>query len=288
MLRVVSIVITLALLTATSGGTAPVGRVTTPTASTASSPQEAAPATSDGTTSVAASAARRWRPKPGASFQIQYSGKLRATSASVIDLDGEETSAATVAKLKRLGKRVICYINAGAWENWRSDKAKFPARVRGKKLDGWPDERWLDVRKRSILVPIMTARMKTCKAKGFDAVDPDNMDGYQAKTGFAITRKAELAYLKALSRAAHRLGLSIGLKNGLSMIRSAQPMVDFAVNEQCLQYHECSAYRPFVRAKKAVFQIEYRGSIASICAHRPAGFSTVRKHLRLDAWVRHC
>lgn len=280
MLRVLAVAVTLALMTVGGDATAP--------ASDAPAAMQPGTATQSSSVVTEALAAHRWRPKPGASFQIQYAGKLRATSASVIDLDGEDTSAATVTRLKRLGKRVICYINAGAWENWRSDKMKFPTSMRGRKLDGWPAERWLDVRKRAILMPIMTARMKTCKAKGFDAVDPDNMDGYQSKTGFAITRKAELAYLKALARAAHRMGLSIGLKNGLGMIRSAQPMVDFAVNEQCLQFHECSAYRPFVRAKKAIFHIEYRGTIASICAHTPTGFSTVRKHLRLDAWMRHC
>lgn len=273
MLRVITTVVTMALA-ASVGAVALID--TTPDAA----PRPAAAAT--------ALAAHRWRPQPGVSFQIQFSGKLRATTAGVIDLDGVETSKATVTRLKRAGKRVICYFNAGAWENWRSDRGKFPASVRGKKLDGWPDERWLDIRKRSILMPIMTARMKVCKAKGFDAVDPDNLDGYQADTGFRITRKAELAYVKALSRVAHRLGMSIGLKNGLGLIRAAEPMVDFAVNEQCLQYHECSAYRPFVRAKKAVFHIEYRGTIASICAHTPAGFSTVRKHLRLDAWARRC
>lgn len=273
MKRPIAVLVTLGLLT--FAGSAP--RSETPT-----------DAETDAVPAATTLAAQRWRPSPGTSFQIQYSGKLRVGSAQVIDLDGADTRTATVRSLKRSGKRVICYFNAGAWEDWRSDKKKFPASVIGAKLDGWPDERWLDIRKRSILMPIMIARLKVCKAKGFDAVDPDNMDGYQARTGFPITRKAELAYLKALSKAAHKLGLSIGLKNGLKLIKAALPMVDFAVNEQCLQYHECSAYRPFVRAGKAVFHIEYRGRIDSICTRAPSGFSTVLKHLSLNAWVRRC
>lgn len=273
MMRPLAVLVTLGLLT--FAGSAPRSEVPTETEA------DAAPA-------ATALAAQRWRPSPGASFQIQYAGKLRAGSAQVIDLDGADTRKSRVRSLKRSGKRVICYFNAGAWENWRSDRKKFPASVIGATMDGWPDERWLDVRKRSILMPIMIARMKVCKAKGFDAVDPDNMDGYQARTGFHVTRKAQLAYLKALSKAAHKLGLSIGLKNGLQLIKAAQPLVDFAVNEQCLQYHECSAYRPFVRAGKAVFHIEYQGRINSICKRTPSGFSTVRKHLSLNAWVRRC
>lgn len=229
-----------------------------------------------------------WKPTPKTAFQVQYAGKLAATTAPVVDLDGVETTSAQVAQLKASGKKVICYFNAGGWENWRSDRGKFPASVIGKKLDSWPGERWLDIRKLSVLMPIMNARMDQCKAKGFDAVDPDNMDGYQAKTGFPLTKAHELAYFTALSKAAHQRGLAIGLKNGIELIPQAQPWADFAVNEECLVYQECNAYRPFIAAKKAVFHIEYDVSVAHMCAKSPAGFSNVLKHLKLDAWARYC
>ena len=29
--------------------------------------------------------------------------------------------------------------------------------------------------------------MDVCREKGFDAMEPDNMDGYQNRTGFKIT-----------------------------------------------------------------------------------------------------
>lgn len=229
-----------------------------------------------------------WKPAPRATFQVQYSGKLAATSASIIDLDGVETTAAQVASLKAKGKKVICYFNAGGWENWRPDRGRFPTSVIGKKLDDWPGERWLDIRKISALMPIMSARMDQCKAKGFDAVDPDNMDGYQAKTGFPLTKAHELAYLTALSKAAHQKGLAIGLKNGIELIPQAEPLAEFAVNEECLAYQECGAYRQFITAKKAVFHIEYDISVARACAESPSGFSNVVKHLNLDAWARYC
>lgn len=41
-------------------------------------------------------------------------------------------------------------------------------------------------------------------------------------------------------------------------------------------------------AGKAVFHVEYTGKIACICARVPKGFSTVRKHLSLDAWTKSC
>lgn len=234
-------------------------------------------------------AARIWRPARGLSWQLQYAGALAATDAQVVDLDGVETSKTQIAALHAQGKQLICYFSAGSWENWRPDRKKFPKSVIGKKLDGWPDERWLDIRQPKLLMPIMTKRLDQCRDKGFDAVDPDNLDGYaNAPTGFPLKQKHALAYLKALAKAAHARGLAIGLKNSLALLPKATSVVDFAVNEQCLQYHECGRYAGFVAAGKPVFHVEYSGTIAGICAARPAGFSTVRKHLNLDAWAQYC
>lgn len=230
-----------------------------------------------------------WHPKPGLSWQIQYSGHLAPTKAKVVDLDGVETTKAQVTKLHQDGKKVICYFNAGGYENWRPDRKKFPKSVIGKKLGDWPGERWLDVRKLSKLMPIMKKRMDQCKAKGFDAVDPDNMDGYQnSPTGFPLKAKHSLAYLRALSKAAHARGLAIGLKNATGLLGKAKPLVEFAVNEECVHYRECGSYRPLIKAGKAVFHVEYTGYRAQICAKAPAGFSTVIKHLKLDAWAAYC
>ena len=81
----------------------------------------------------------------------------------------------------------MCYIDVGTWENWRPDAGKFPKSVLGNKDGHWAGERWLDIRQTSILEPIMAHRFNLCKKKGFDGVDPDNLDGYQNKTGFPIT-----------------------------------------------------------------------------------------------------
>jgi hypothetical protein len=271
------------LVTACSGVTPPFTSSSSGSATTVAS-APSAPSTPAATPTAPAI----WQPKPGLSWQIQYSGKLVAGKARVVDVDGHETSAATVATLKKAGKRVICYFNSGGWEDWRPDKAAFPKEVIGNKLDGWPGERWLDIRAVDVLVPIMTARIDECAKKGFDAVDPDNMDGWQARSGFPLTKADTVAYLAALSEVAHARGLAIGLKNGIEVLGDAAPLVEFAVNEECLIYRECSAYAPLLRSGKAVFHVEYRGSLKSICRHVPKGFSTVRKHLSLSAWRKTC
>jgi len=252
-------------------------------------PGAAVPTPAPPPTATATKASRIWHPSPGLTWQIQFAGTLAPTSAEVIDLDGVETTKAQVAALHAQGKKVICYFNAGGYETWRPDHKKFPKKVIGKPLGDWPGERWLDIRKVKTLMPIMTKRIQQCKAKGFDAVDPDNMDGYaNAPTGFPLKRKHAVAYLKALRKAAHARGLAIGLKGSLEIIGKATPLVEFAINEQCLQFDECGAYSPLIRAGKPVFHIEYQGSMASLCPRVPAGFSTVRKNLELDAWAEYC
>ena len=244
--------------------------------------------TAPAATPAATPSAELWRPRPGASWQLQLTGAIDARGADIVDVDGHETSAAEVAALHASGKRVICYFNAGGWEDWRPDRDAFPPALIGRNLDDWPGERWLDIREVEVLMPIMAARMDECREKGFDAVDPDNLDGWQADSGFPLTSADSLAYLGALSAAAHDRGLAIGLKNGVELIDRALPLVEFAVNEECLAYRECAAYAPFLAAGKAVFHVEYSGSISSICSRVPAGFASIRKRLELAAWVERC
>ena len=95
-----------------------------------------------------------------------------------------DTPPKIVAKLHAMRRRVMCYVDVGTWENWRPDAKEFPKSVLGHPDGHWTGERWLDIRQTAILEPIMARRLDLCKKKGFDGVDPDNLDGYQNRTGF--------------------------------------------------------------------------------------------------------
>jgi hypothetical protein len=233
-------------------------------------------------------AAAIWAPAPTTEpWQLQLQGKVNTSvAAPVYDIDGADNSAATVRKIHAQGARAICYFSAGSYENWRSDRKRFPKHVLGKGLDGWPGERWLDVRRLDDLMPIMRDRMEACARKGFDAVDPDNVDGYAHDTGFPLRRKHLVRYNRALAKEAHELGLGIGLKNALEQIPQLVEHYDFAVNEQCFQYRECGRLRPFIRAGKAVFNVEYS---PFDCDHSMRlRFSSIRKKLSLKTWRKTC
>ena len=236
------------------------------------------------------SAARTWwKPVQGQPWHLQLNGTpLLPKGVKVVDLDGNDTTAATVAAAHAKGMRAICYINAGGWEEWRPDAGRFPAAVRGRDLDDWPGEKWLDIRRTAVLLPIMAARMDQCRAKGFDAVDPDNLDGYQASTGFPITAHHAVAYQTALAQLAHQRGLAIGLKNATDLVPRLAGVVDFAVNEECLAYQECVGYQPLLARRRPVFHVEYTGERASICARRPKGFSSILASQDLDGATQRC
>jgi hypothetical protein len=123
----------------------------------------------------------------------------------VYNVDGFDTPAATVRLLHARNRRVICYISAGSWEDWRPDARRFPAGVLGRS-NGWAGERWLDIRRLDVLTPILRARLDMCRAKGFDAVEPDNVDGYANRTGFRLSAADQLRFNRWIAHETHAVG----------------------------------------------------------------------------------
>lgn len=236
-----------------------------------------------------AAPATRWRPGPGTTWQWQLSGRLdTSVDAAVYDIDGFDHTKETVAGLHRAGRKVICYVSTGAWEDFRPDAGRFPKAVLGTG-NGWKGERWLDIRRTDVLEPLMAARLDMCRDKGFDAVEPDNMDGYNNRTGFPLTAADQLRYNRLLASLAHERGMSVGLKNDLDQIPQLVGDFDFAVNEQCAQYGECADLKPFVAAGKAVFHVEYELPTSRFCAEsRSLKLSSLLKKYELGAWRRAC
>ncbi len=250
----------------------------------------------------------RWQPALNSPFMWLLARPLNTASASdmgtgvtnylgnpapdplVYSIDGFDNPASTVTALHGMGKKVICYLSAGSWEDWRSDAGSFPDPVKGSNLDGWPGERWLDVRQISILGPIMQKRMDMCKSKGFDAVEFDNVDGYSNDSGFDITATEQITYNKYLATQAHNRGLSAALKNDVDQIPSLWQDFDFAVNEQCNQYDECRDYKTyFIDNNKAVFQIEYSVQQSKFCpTMNTQNFNSLLMPLNLDGGRKPC
>jgi hypothetical protein len=221
-----------------------------------------------------------WMPPEHLTWYWQLTGTIDTTRAvAAYDIDGFDNTAAMVNTLHGQGKKVICYFSAGTAENWRPDYSQFTAAVKGKS-NGWPGENWLDIRSADIR-PIMQARMQMCKDKGFDGIEPDNIDGYTNSTGFPLTAQDQITYNSWLADTAHSLGLAAFLKNDVDQLSSLEAKFDGAINEQCAQYSECDGYSVFLNASKPVLQAEYSGS--SFCADaNAAGRMAALFNLNLD------
>ncbi len=237
-----------------------------------------------------AGAAGYWTAPVNATWQWQLSVPIDQTvDASVYDIDLFENEASVVTSLHAQGRHVICYMDAGTWEGWRPDAGKFPASVLGKADPGWTEEKWLDITKLSIIEPLMEARFKLCKEKGFDGIEADNVDGWQNSTGFTITAAQQLTYNVWLANLAHSLGLSIALKSDTQQIPELEPYYDYSVDEECLEYSECSLLEPFVKAGKPVFAVEYAKTPSQFCAEANAlGLMSMQKGKDLEAWNAPC
>ncbi len=234
-----------------------------------------------------------WRPAAGDTLQIQYSGTLNTSANTAIyDLDLFDTSNSEIAALKSQGKKLICYLNAGSWENWRPDASQYPTEALGNNYTGWPGERWLDIRRLDLLTPILRARLDLCKSKGFDGVDPDNINGYLNNTGFPLTAQDQLNFNIRLANEAHARGLSIGMKNDSEQLAELLPYFDWALTEDCFAQGWCADLTPFIQADKPVFAIEYTDNgvnFNQFCAQAASlHFTGILKNRALDAYLQTC
>jgi len=237
-------------------------------------------------------AAGWWRPAPGLTWQWQLDGEIDLdVAADVFDVD-LEVDPTVVDALHARGARVICYISVGSYEEWRPDAGLFPPEILGNNYAGWDGERWLDIRRLDLLAPILRARLDLCAAKGFDAVEPDNIEIYTEDTGFPLTYADQLAFAVWLADEAHARGLAIGLKNAAEQVVDLVGRYDFAITEDAFYYDWADEMAPFIEAGKAVFAAEYDdlpGDFEEYCRRsQELEFSLILKHRDLDAWLETC
>lgn len=186
-------------------------------------------------------------------------------AAEVLGIDLFDHTASTIKMLKDKGHKVICYFSAGTLESRRPDTNEFLLKkdLVKNKMDSW-EEYYLDINN-SDIKPLMAARLDLAKEKGCDAVEPDNIDIYQAESVKAwpvpVTKEDQLVYDKWLSEEARKRGLSIALKNDIANAQAMVDYFDFAINENCYAFNECGLYvDSFINAGKAVFAAVY-GSV---------------------------
>ena len=203
---------------------------------------------------------------------------------------------AAVDAIHAAGGHAVCYLDAGDAETFRPDYQRFVDF--DKHCDGclignpfsqvFPDEFFLNINndqgQRAFILKVNRDRVEKCAAAGFDGVEWDIIDTYEdPHSGFHISYRSQLMFNTRLANMAHSYGMSVAMKNDPSQVKDLLPYFDYAIVEQCFQYHFCSGNPSpgevaFVQAGKAVFEVEYRLTRDEFCDDADAlGINAIKK-----------
>lgn len=165
----------------------------------------------------------------------------------------------------------ICYVNAfqaqpGEAAVWDERDPDLILRTAGG--DAVEDEDWgeplLDIStsaKRTRLVEIVDGWLTDCAARGFRAVEPDNLDSWTRSSG-RLTRAHAVEFARLVVERAHSHGLAAAQKNAAELTDDEIRRVgfDFAIAEDCQRFSwgrgsECDRYMSVYGDR--VIEIEY-------------------------------
>ncbi|MBB5648911.1 endo alpha-1,4 polygalactosaminidase [Pedobacter cryoconitis] len=238
-----------------------------------------------------------WQPKAGVTFDwcLDDLKNSDTFTAEVVDVDAFTTTAQQVAALHAQGKKVIAYISAGTIEDDRPDINLLPKEVIGQVYPEWPKERWLDIRQREKLRPWLNSRIDRILSKGFDAIEPDNLDSYSNETGFDISINDTKLYCDFLIKLAHDKGLGIGQKNVPELSAEYSKKFDWVLTEDAFDQKWENDVKPYITQNKPVFAVEYTDQTSqstfsnTICPKaKNLKYSAILKKRGLDKWVFKC
>jgi hypothetical protein len=202
---------------------------------------------------------------PPANAQFDYQIGAPYTPAASVGVVSRDHSVSPAA-----GKYNICYVNAyqtqpddtTTWAGANSDLILHNAK--GEKV-GDPEwnEYLLDTStpaKRTRIAAIVNGWVTECAAKGFNAVEPDNLDSWTRSTSGGkqlLSKQNNVDLAKLLTTFAHQKGLAIAQKNTTDLGSSGKNTIgfDFAIAEECQANAECGDYTSVYGNN--VIEIEY-------------------------------
>jgi hypothetical protein len=175
-------------------------------------------------------------PPVGAGFDYQIGGAYPLPAGvSVVSRDWRSRPA---------GDYAVCYVNAfqsQPGEGWPRSLV-----LHDFEDPDWPGEFAIDIstgRTRTRAARHVERRVRGCAAKGFRAVEYDNLDSWTRYPDAPFGRADAIAYARRLVRVAHRHGLAAAQKNTVELNGPKLVGFDFAIAEECGRWRECGRYK---------------------------------------------
>jgi hypothetical protein len=173
---------------------------------------------------------------------------------------------------------VICRVDTGAVSLTDRDAPKFPGFAASPPNDptmpadgsviGWAvagntNLRFLDIRAASVatFAPLIWKRLDVAKQIGCDGVAPDHNDVSTFSSGFPVMIEDAVAWYHEVANQAHLRQLSVGMKDGDTLIDASVGTLtnafDWQLLEGCGENGDCVDFaRPFLNANKAVLALD--------------------------------
>ncbi len=258
------------------------------------SPVAASPGTAAAATpgaSGSASPAQAWHAPPPAHapFDYQIGGDYPPPDGvDIVSRDWFEGSAPD-------DLYAICYVNAFQTQDddpsvdRPDERSSWPADLVLTRLGddpNWGGEYLIDIStadRRQRAAAWVEPMVRTCREKGFEAVEFDNLDSWTRFNGTPVAdrvpfgRADAVAYAELLVDLAHGQGLAAAQKNTVQLPRRVSRErigFDFAIAEECGRWHECQAYRDVYGDH--VIVVEYRPKdLRRTCRQHGAELSVV-------------
>jgi hypothetical protein len=174
----------------------------------------------------------------------------------------------------------VCYVNAfqaqpGELSWWRTTHESLLLHDPAGDVVIDPDwgEALLDIStaaRRTAIAKIMDGWFAGCADRGFEAVEPDNLDSWTRSRGLLDAEDA-VAMAEELVASAHAHHLAIAQKNTVELSTRLRRLgFDFATAEECSRYRECATYATTYQNR--VLVVEYRRQdLDAACADPAVG-----------------
>lgn len=240
-----------------------------------------------------------YKPQIGESFEWRLDSiglnEVYQYDCKIIDIDAFSATKELVDAFHARGIKVIAYVSVGTIENYRPDSTLLPPEIIGSVYPEWPDERFLNIRELEKMKPFIISRFDMIKQKGFDGIEPDNMDGYGAQNGFDLTLDDTKLFCEWIIEEAHSRGLSIGQKNTDELVPVLYKKFDWALTEDVFNANTQNDYSLYISVGKPVFSAEYTDVMSTthfntfVCpkANQLRYFAFL-KHRDLTQWTYEC